>query len=166
MSASRHAQICWAATDPDVHQGVESSESEMSAVSEPCGGWRFTMSPDRLCSGAFMTKFTAIVLTLLLAPGMAQAASFDCDKASAADEKAICDNRALNDFDVRMATMFELGVDMAAMGERDSIKSAQTKWLEQRAACGGDLACLSNSYKSRLADLQKLFGDFDKRAAP
>lgn len=37
---------------------------------------------------------------LLLAP-LAEAASFDCEKAERADEKAICANRALNDKDAR-----------------------------------------------------------------
>lgn len=112
-----------------------------------------------------MPKFIAALAVMLLGATAAEAASFDCDKASAADEKTICENRSLNDADVRMSTMFDLAVNMVAMGERDSLRSAQTKWLETRTACNADTACLKGAYDQRIADLQKTFEDFELRAA-
>ncbi len=53
----------------------------------------------------------------------AGAASFDCTKSDlAADEKAICDNRALNDQDVKMATTFDILTQLMAMGARDTLR--------------------------------------------
>ena len=46
-----------------------------------------------------MIRFALPVLVLLCATPVA-AASFDCAKAKAPDEKAICATRALNDADV------------------------------------------------------------------
>ena len=50
------------------------------------------------------------------------AASFDCAKTDlAADEKAICENRALNDQDVKMATTFDIVTQLMARGARDTL---------------------------------------------
>lgn len=42
----------------------------------------------------------------VLYPIAGYSASFDCQKATQADEKAICANRSLNDMDVEMATKY------------------------------------------------------------
>lgn len=103
-----------------------------------------------------------IRLMLLTAAGLAaatsvQAASFDCAKARAADEKAICANRALNDADVKMQTLFEVDGHLMAMGARGDMQDAQRTWLHRRRACKGDVRCLTKAYKDRLADLQAAF---------
>ncbi|VTL96972.1 Uncharacterized protein conserved in bacteria, putative lipoprotein [Pseudomonas aeruginosa] len=53
---------------------------------------------------------------ILLAP-LAHAASFDCEKATRADEKAICANRALNDQDVEMSVKYRFLRGLFAMAD-------------------------------------------------
>lgn len=100
---------------------------------------------------------------VLLGPVAAHAASFDCAKARAADEKAICRHRALNDADVRMATLFEVDGHLLAMGGRGALQDAQVAWLKDRRRCGGDVACLTRRYDARLAELQRVFDDIASR---
>lgn len=109
-----------------------------------------------------MRRFRALAF-IFLAPVAAHAASFDCAKARAADEKAICHHRALEDADVRMATMFELEGHLLAMGGRGALQDAQVAWLKQRRRCGADVACLIRSYDRRLAELQRTFDDIASR---
>jgi uncharacterized protein len=100
---------------------------------------------------------------LLLSTASAGAASFECSKAEAPDEKTICANPTLNDADVRMTTMFEMETDLVAMGERDTLRGTQKKWLARRSACKDDVPCLTAAYDQRLLDLQKIFKDIVSR---
>jgi uncharacterized protein len=109
-----------------------------------------------------MLKYLAFALPLALA-GTAQAASFDCAKAAAPDEKAICAHLELNDADVRMATILDIELQLVAMGQRDAIRDAQKAWLTLRGKCGGDVACISAAYQRRLTDLDKVFKDIASR---
>jgi uncharacterized protein len=88
----------------------------------------------------------------------AHAASFDCDgKSLQPDEKAICDNRALNDADVKMVTTFDLLVGLFAMGNRGSLQDEQKVWLTKRQACGSDVSCLKAAYETRIQQLTKAY---------
>ena len=88
-------------------------------------------------------------------PGMVRAASFDCQaQVLQPDEKAICDNRALNDADVKMVTTFDLLSGLLAMGSRGTMQDEQIAWLKRRHACGADAACIAAAYDERLRQLQ------------
>ena len=89
--------------------------------------------------------------------GTAQAASFDCTRARAADERAICGNRGLEDKDVELATIFGLITRVVPMGSRGAIRDDQTAWLAQRARCGGSVACIRRAYDSRIAALRAVY---------
>ncbi|MDO1585023.1 hypothetical protein Q2T52_23275 [Rhizobium oryzicola] len=96
--------------------------------------------------------------SLVFQPTTAKAASFDCEKQQLADdEKAVCENRALNDLDVKMATTFDLLTELVAMGNRDTLKTEQTEWLKKRHACGSDIACIRSAYTSRQQQLEQVF---------
>ena len=113
----------------------------------------------------------SISLILLLAagagplslPGTASAASFDCEKPKlAADEKAICDNRALNDADVKMATTFELLSGLLAMGARGTMQDDQVTWLARRQACADDVACIQSAYDERMQQLDDVYTNLNR----
>ncbi|MCO5733987.1 lysozyme inhibitor LprI family protein [Rhizobium sp. SSA_523] len=88
----------------------------------------------------------------------ARAASFDCARQDlAADETVICEDRALNDMDVRMVTTFELLTGLMPMGNRDILREDQSAWLKTRQACGGDNACISKAYATRMEQLQEAY---------
>lgn len=97
-------------------------------------------------------------LLILAAAGAVPAASFDCAKADlAADEKVICDDRALNDADVKMVTTFELLSGLLAMGSRGTLQDDQVEWLSRRQACGGDAACIRTAYDERMTALDEVY---------
>ena len=86
----------------------------------------------------------------------AQAASFDCAKARAADDKAVCASMALSDLDVKMATLFEVATHLVGMGQRGMLQDDQRQFLKERAACGADSACLTRAYDARIKVLTQV----------
>lgn len=91
------------------------------------------------------------------------AASFDCSKTDlAADEKTICENRALNDQDVKMATTFDILTQLMAMGSRDALKTEQSEWLKHRQTCEADVACLTKAYDERMVKLGEAFQSINR----
>ena len=98
----------------------------------------------------------ASMIAVLLSASTTWAASFNCDKAAATDEKAICAHRALNDMDVKMALLFELDKRFVPMGGRDALIDQQKAWLKQRQACGARVACLTGVYQQRIDTLRDI----------
>jgi uncharacterized protein len=94
-------------------------------------------------------------LALTLTAGVAQAASFDCDRARAPDERAICAYRPLNDKDVRMSVLYDINRHTLAMGGRGALEDAQRQWLRDRRGCGAQRACLTRAYDRRLSELER-----------
>lgn len=85
----------------------------------------------------------------------AQAASFDCAKAAAPDEIAICQNPGLSERDTEMAALwFAYSKIPMMMGGNGNRHDEANEFLTQRAACGGDVACLSRAYDARIATLK------------
>ena len=105
----------------------------------------------------------AAFLALTFGTGVGHAASFDCVRAKAPDERAICADRALNDQDVRMATMFGFLRGVHAMGAAGAMGDRQREWLAQRGHCRADRACLARAYRTRIAELQ---ADYDHLPRP
>jgi uncharacterized protein YecT (DUF1311 family) len=87
----------------------------------------------------------------------APAPSFDCAKAASAIEKSVCANAALARLDRQVGEAYarrrEADFNPKA---RTAVLAEQRSWLAARnKACGGgDAACLSDSYRKRLAALQ------------
>ncbi len=106
----------------------------------------------------------AICATLLtFAQHDAQAASFNCDaKELQPDEKMICEDRSLNDADVKMVTTFELLSGLLAMGARGTLQDEQTAWLKKRQACGADAACIGAAYQERLKQLGETYKNINR----
>lgn len=63
-----------------------------------------------------------LIAFALLTPLSVNAASFDCQKAQAADEKAICAHLTLNDKDVEMHTKYQFLKGLFAMGSRGALQ--------------------------------------------
>lgn len=95
-----------------------------------------------------------VLLLLAGTAGGASAASFDCKAAQAPDEKTICSSLALNDLDVRMATLYEVASHLVAMGQRGMMQDAQRDFLKTRAACTINKICIGNAYKARIGQIE------------
>jgi uncharacterized protein len=106
----------------------------------------------------------ALGLAILIFPSdPAWSASFDCDaKELKPDEKAICDNRTLNDADVKMVTTFELLSGLLAMGSRGTLQDEQTAWLKKRQECGADAACIKAAYDERMKQLGETYKNINR----
>lgn len=103
------------------------------------------------------TLFAALLGVAVLMIGEAShAASFDCDKAKAPDEKAVCANRTLNDLDVSMALLYKLDRRFLPMGGRDALIGQQQTWLKKRSQCAADVTCLTDIYQQRIQVLQQI----------
>ncbi|TCR92725.1 hypothetical protein EV561_101161 [Rhizobium sp. BK376] len=117
--------------------------------------------------GGFLTMVAVSVMagsSLLSLPHQAHAASFDCDaKVLQPDEKVICDNRALNDADVKMATTFDLLSGLLAMGSRGTLQDEQTAWLKKRQACAADAACIKTAYEERLKQFDETYKKINRQ---
>jgi uncharacterized protein len=102
---------------------------------------------------------TALALTFAIPiaalPALSWAASFDCGRARAPDEKAICANTALNDKDVKMSLLYDINKRTMGMGSRGALQDAQQQWLRDRRQCGANRACLTRAYDRRLDDLNR-----------
>lgn len=82
-------------------------------------------------------------------------ASFDCQKAGTATEKAICSDIPLARLDRGLADAYAQALSWASDdAEKTRIRDAQRKWIGVRDACGGDIACLIAAYDARLKALQ------------
>jgi len=96
----------------------------------------------------------------VLAALPSQAASFDCDKAEAPDEVAICANPDLSALDSQMGGLWyaysKVPMLMGANGARHDEAEA---FLEARAACGGNVACLADLYDARIETLEQHISD-------
>ncbi len=103
-----------------------------------------------------MVKRGVIVILVLLAGGMtlsAQAASFDCSKATTKIERMICDNPELSKLDEDLGLVYGEALEKAS--DPAVLKNEQLQWLKERNACG-DADCAGFSYKERIAYLGKL----------
>lgn len=100
-----------------------------------------------------MKRFSVLpTLALLLATtDPAQAASFDCAKASTSIEKTLCGDAALSDLDELLLQHYKKAQLYAP--SPDALKDQQKTWLKTvRDACP-DATCLKKAYRARIGEL-------------
>jgi uncharacterized protein YecT (DUF1311 family) len=104
------------------------------------------------------TVFRGLLAAIfVLCFGSAFAASFDCTKARAEDEKAICLNAELSRLDDELSAAFKATIEpFKVWKERATpFRKNQTEWVKDRAGCGATQICLVNAYKKRIAWLKQ-----------
>ena len=100
-------------------------------------------------------RFAALLFVAFCATSAHGAASFPCEKASNAAEKAICADPELSQLDEYLARYYR-GAREVIKGAPDCLAADQRRWLTSvRNACK-DGACLKNAYLERLAELDAL----------
>jgi len=96
----------------------------------------------------------ATVTAALASP--AAAASFDCSKAKAPDEIAICANPAISALDSEMGGLwFAYSQIPFLMGMSGNRQDEARAFLQTRAACGANVSCLAGAYTQRIATLKQ-----------
>ncbi|SFI96047.1 lysozyme inhibitor LprI family protein [Caulobacter sp. UNC279MFTsu5.1] len=94
-------------------------------------------------------------LIFLAAPEATWSASFDCAKAGAPTEKAICKDAVVSKLDEQVAAAFKAAQGLWPAGNWSTfIRNEQRGWLKDRnAICKADIACLRQDYQRRLTFL-------------
>ena len=96
----------------------------------------------------------ALIAALFAMP--AQAASFDCARARAADEVAVCRTPALSALDSEMGGLwYAYSRVPMLMGGNGNRGDEARDFLTRRRACGGNVACLTGAYRARIAALHQ-----------
>ena len=91
----------------------------------------------------------AVLLAALLTAQSTFAASYDCGKASAPMEIAVCNDVELSNLDEQLATAYKSALANSA-GTESEVRTVQRAWLRRARACGADGSCLSTAYRERL----------------
>lgn len=100
-----------------------------------------------------LTVWTALGLAVAALP--ASAASFDCARATTADEIAVCAQPALSELDTEMAGLwFAYSAFPFLMGRSGVRHDEAEQFLRERAACGADTDCLRRAYLARIGALR------------
>lgn len=82
--------------------------------------------------------------------------SFDCAKARAASEKAVCDSETLAWQDRQLTRLYGDVRRELPPGQVDRLKADQRAWLKRRNRCGGRFECLQQIYASRIKTISVL----------
>lgn len=92
------------------------------------------------------------VLAVILLPicSCTRAPSFDCSKASTAVEQSICSSRQLSELDESLAAAYRKAT---AAGNSEAVTNRQREWLRNERNKCQDIACISNAYTKRIAEL-------------
>ena len=101
----------------------------------------------------------ALIPALVLAAAFtapADAASFNCANAATPDEIAVCTHPDLSALDSEMGGLWfaysQMPMLMGMSGNRQDEAHA---FLQSRAACGGNVACLAGAYHTRIGALKQ-----------
>lgn len=94
-----------------------------------------------------------VIVSMLAWAGAVQAASFDCKQAASRIERMICGDVDLNAFDSQLQGAYAGALDRSISPAR--LTDDQRAWLKAREACG-DVKCLSEAYRRRIAALAKV----------
>lgn len=101
-----------------------------------------------------MNRFGLLLIIIFLFAVKANAASFDCSKASNNAENIICSDNDLGSYDLILASIYKelLGAAEQA-ADKQKIKNEQLMWIRQRNKCKDSL-CIYNSYSMRINSLK------------
>lgn len=113
-------------------------------------------------------RLVIAAFVLILAGVPAQAASFDCAKASSAFERAICDTPELSQKDEILAKAYATALGGLSKQASDAVKAGQREWLHYaERACTDDAeplkgdyddegaSCLATLFSGRIGDLEE-----------
>lgn len=100
---------------------------------------------------SYSVKSVLYLICLLVLPFSAEAASFDCAKASTKVEHLICDDQELSKLDEELAQSYKAALQDHT--QADTIRYQQKIWMKVRNACA-DMTCLRNAYSGRLTSLR------------
>jgi uncharacterized protein len=96
----------------------------------------------------------AFLITAGLGADRANAQSFDCRNARYADEKTICQQPRLGQLDQELASAYDRVMRKLPKEQRDAFDNNETAFVTARRRCGDHPACIEQSYRNRIQELQ------------
>jgi len=100
----------------------------------------------------------AAVFVLAASAAFAEGPSFDCDKAEAPDEIAICDSKLLSELDSLLNFAYE---DATAESGKTKARAAAREGMAARSECGSDETCIMAAQVNLLTRFQELGADVE-----
>lgn len=98
----------------------------------------------------FKKNFT--VSLLFMALSAANAASFDCNKATNFSERTICSNAEISELDENLSQIYKTEKDRSE--NSDLLKAEQISWIKRVRECT-DAGCIRDLYIERISQLSK-----------
>lgn len=99
-----------------------------------------------------------VLVAPLASVGGVQAAPIEkpsfCKTAKSSAERAICYNQDLMGQDKTLNDVYQELRSVAPAADFAGIRREQLHWLNARKRCGGNVACLKNSYADRISELE------------
>ena len=103
-----------------------------------------------------LTKIMTAVTFAVSFPTFGVAASFNCAKASTANEIAICSDDELSTLDETLAAVYKQA--RGSVSDAKRLKSEQVNWIKSLGTCNGNVDCLISAYRNRVLVLDYLDG--------
>lgn len=79
--------------------------------------------------------------------------AFGCDRAETPNEMAICGAPSLWVMDRALSVFYQAAKETWPAGKQANLRGDQVAWLEDRQACGFDVACTEQMYQRRMLEL-------------
>lgn len=95
-----------------------------------------------------LTKLMSAVTFACSIPTFGTAASFNCAKASTANEIAICSDDELSTLDETLAAVYKQA--RSSVSDAQRLKGEQVNWIKSLGTCDGNVDCLISAYRSRM----------------
>jgi uncharacterized protein YecT (DUF1311 family) len=92
-----------------------------------------------------------ILLAAALLANRAEAASFDCGKASTAVEKTICGDGRLSSLDDELQKSYQAALDTVKPSEKPHLIAEQRNWIKYVRNVCENVSCLGRVYGTRIA---------------
>jgi uncharacterized protein len=109
--------------------------------------------------GHLLAALVLAAAATLLGASLAQAASFDCNKAGNTIEWTICGDNRLSSLDSRMGALYRAALKAPHL-DREYVRSDQRRWLRRRnRECGAErdpYYCLGSHMEERINFLEGL----------
>jgi uncharacterized protein len=103
----------------------------------------------------------AMLIATAVATHTANAQSFNCHYARYADEKTICRVPSLGQLDEELASIYRRVLLNLPRAERAELDKNEDRFVIARRRCGADRACIEQSYRRRIQELQASLPDAD-----
>ena len=96
--------------------------------------------------------YPVLLAASFLLAGEALAVSYNCQKATGEDEKAICTSIELSKLDDDLAAAYKATMQLLSGDKRRSamLRKDQVEWIQNRSRCGATVSCLKNEYTRRI----------------